>query len=38
MEPTAVVSKDKQSFLFEEEFFAPLLTIYPKEEGYMKRG
>jgi len=32
MEPTVVVSKDKQSFLFEEEFFAPLLTIYPYKE------
>lgn len=29
MEPTVVVSYDKDSFLFRDEFFAPLLTVYP---------
>lgn len=32
MEPTVVVCSDPQSFLFRDEFFAPLLTIYPYQE------
>ena len=32
MEPTVVVSSDPDSFLFQEEFFAPLLAIYPYQE------
>ena len=32
MEPTVVVSTDTESFVFQEEFFAPLLTVYPYPE------
>lgn len=32
MEPTAIVCSDPESFLFRDEFFAPLLAIYPYQE------
>ena len=32
MEPTVVVSTDTESFVFRDEFFAPLLTVYPYPE------
>ena len=36
MEPTVVVSSEPDSFLFQEEFFAPLLTIYPYTEDKLE--